>query len=84
MRENFGMRQNILLFHDTDKETTLALKLSCSTYTFVSYQLASDNILVISEPTGVISDNMRISLVNKLKHLLKDLEVQSKVFSEFW
>jgi mitogen-activated protein kinase kinase kinase 5 len=78
VRESFGMRQNILLYHDVDKEATLALKLSCANYSFVSYHLANDT-LVITEPANVICDNMRISLVAKLKHLLKDLEVQSKV-----
>jgi len=79
VRESFGMRQNILLYHDVDKEATLALKLSCANYSFVSYHLAHDSTLVITDPANVISDNMRITLVIKLKHLLKDLEVQSKV-----
>eukprot|EP00092_Neocalanus_flemingeri_P056406 GFUD01066862.1.p1 GENE.GFUD01066862.1~~GFUD01066862.1.p1 ORF type:complete len:1314 (-),score=252.38 GFUD01066862.1:291-4232(-) len=78
VRESFGMRQNILLYHDVDKEATLALKLSCANYSFVSYHLANDT-LVITEPANIISDIMRITLVIKLKHLLKDLEVQSKV-----
>ena len=62
-----------------DKEATLALKLSCANYSFVSYHLANDSSLVITEPANVITDNIRISLVMKLNHLLKDLEVQSKV-----
>ena len=73
------MRQNILLYHDQDKETTLALKVSCANYSFVSYHLASDNTLVISE-NSVVPDSHRVSLVHQLKRLLKDLEVQSKVF----
>ena len=81
MRESFGMRQNILLYHDMDKEATLALKLSCANYSFVSYHLANDSSLVITEPANVITDNIRISLVMKLNHLLKDLEVQSKVIN---
>jgi len=79
VRESFGMRQNILLYHDVDKEATLALKLSCANYSFVSYHLGNDSSLVITEPANVITDNIRISLVMKLNHLLKDLEVQSKV-----
>ena len=78
VRESFGMKQNILLYHDVDKETTLALRLSCDNYNFVSYHTASDNTLVISEHSG-FSETKRISLVYKLNHLLKDLEVQSKV-----
>ena len=78
VRESFGMRQNILLYHDQDKETTLALKVSCANYSFVSYHMASDNTLVISE-NSVVPDSHRVSLVHQLKRLLKDLEVQSKV-----
>ena len=83
VRESFGMYQNILVIHDTDKEATMALKLSCSNYNFVSYHVATDNTLVVSEPTAIINDNMRISLASKLKHLMKDLEVQSKVWNTF-
>jgi len=79
VRESFGMRQNILLYHDVEIEATLALKLSCANYSFVSYHLANDSMLIITEPSNSISDDMRITLVCKLKHLLKDLEVQSKV-----
>ena len=82
VRESFGMYQNILLVHDTDKEATMALKLNFnSNYYFVSYNVATDNTLVVSEPTAIINDNMRISLVSKLKLLMKDLEVQSKVLN---
>ena len=77
------MRQNILLYHDMEKEATLALKLSCANYSFVSYHLANDGTLVITEPANVINDDMSITLVAKLKHLLKDLEVQSKVRWKF-
>ena len=82
VRESFGMRQNILLYHDQDKESTLALKVSCANYSFVSYHMASDNTLVISE-NSVVPDSHRVSLVHQLKRLLKDLEVQSKVGSYF-
>ena len=82
VRESFGMYQNILLVHDTDKDATMALKLNFnSNYYFVSYNVATDNTLVVSEPTAIINDNMRISLVSKLKLLMKDLEVQSKVLN---
>jgi len=80
IRESFGMRQNILLFQDIDKESTLALKLSCTNYNFVSYfwnsEHGSTGALVISDSIG---ENIRLTLHSKLKHLLKDLEVQSKV-----
>ena len=79
LRENFGMKQNILLYYDTDKEGTQQLKTTCGNNSFVSYHLSPDNNLIISDPAGAINDNMRISLVNRLKHLLEMNEVQSKV-----
>ncbi|XP_023349518.1 mitogen-activated protein kinase kinase kinase 15, partial [Eurytemora carolleeae] len=80
VRESFGMRQNILLYQDVDKDATLTLKLSCVNYSFVSYHQNGDKgTLVITDPSAVIGDSQRISLVSKLKHLIKDLEVQSKV-----
>ena len=79
LRENFGMKQNILLYYDTDKEATQQTKLTCANNSFVSYILSSDNCLVTSDPAAAINDNMRISLVSKLRHLLEMNEVQSKV-----
>ena len=55
VRESFGMRQNILLYHDQDKESTLALKVSCANYSFVSYhQNGEKGTLVITDPAAVI------------------------------
>ena len=80
LRENFGMKQNILLFYDTDKESTQQTKLTCAnnSCSFVSYLLSEDNCLVTTDPTAAINDNPRISLVSKLRHLLEMNEVQSK------
>ena len=77
LRENFGMKQNILLYYDTDKEATQQTKLTCANNSFVSYLLSPDNYLVTTNPA--IDDTMRTSLVSKLKHLLEMNEVQSKV-----
>ena len=77
------MKQNILLYYDTDKEATQQLKLTCANNSFVSYHLSPDNTLILSDPAGAINDNMRISLVNRLKHLLEMNEVQSKVAFKF-
>jgi len=80
VRESFGMKQNILLYQDLDKETTVDLKKSCSGYSFVSYHPSGDNgSLVITDHSAVIGDMPRISLTSKLKHLMRDLETQSKV-----
>ena len=79
LRENFGMKQNILLYYDTDKENTQQTKLTCANNSFVSYLLSPDNCLVLSEPAAAINENMRVSMVSKLRHLLEMNEVQSKV-----
>ena len=79
LRENFGMKQNILLYYDTDKEATQQVKLTCGNNSFVSYLLSPDNCLVLSEPAAAINENMRVSMVSKLRHLLEMNEVQSKV-----
>ena len=90
LRENFGMKQNILLYYDTDKEATQQVKLTCGNNSFVSYLLSPDNCLVLSEPAAAINENMRVSMVSKLRHLLEMNEVQSKVeiffitFSFYW
>ena len=74
LRENFGMKQNILLYYDTDKEATQQTKLTCMNNSFVSYLLSPDNCLVTTDPTI-----NQTSLVSKLRHLLEMNEVQSKV-----
>lgn len=73
------MKQNILLYLDTDREETLSLKLSCNNYSFVSYHVAveSNGTAMVTDATSV-AENSRISLSTKLKHLFKEMEVQSK------
>ncbi len=38
MRESFGMKQNVLLYHDVDREETLSIRQDSNNYSFVSYQ----------------------------------------------
>ncbi len=76
VRESFGMKQNILLFNDIDREETLGLKMSVASYSFLSYHVGGDN----ATPMVTDAENAggRISLSTKLKHLFKEMEVQSK------
>ncbi len=72
------MKQNILLYLDTDREETLSLKLSCANYSFVAYHVCTDNSTpMVSESTGLD----KISLSTKLKQLFNEMEVQSKYVS---
>ncbi|XP_033214856.1 mitogen-activated protein kinase kinase kinase 15 isoform X1 [Belonocnema kinseyi] len=83
VRESFGMKENILLNNDTDAEATIRLKLSCGSYTFVSYRVMECGTCVATSPaasrvTGdeVIDPKQHLTL--KLRKLFQDVEIQSK------
>uniref|UniRef100_A0A1L8DKG4 mitogen-activated protein kinase kinase kinase n=1 Tax=Nyssomyia neivai TaxID=330878 RepID=A0A1L8DKG4_9DIPT len=88
VRESFGMKENILMYNDTHAESTLRLKISCGTYTFLSYKLLegegsnSPGSCCVTNPTsGKFSEDPqdpKQSLVQRLKKLLQDVEIQSK------
>ncbi|XP_012283349.1 mitogen-activated protein kinase kinase kinase 15 isoform X2 [Orussus abietinus] len=83
VRESFGMKENILLYHDGDNEATIRLKLSCGSYTFVSYRVVDCGSCVATSPTTsrVTSEESvdpKQHLVQKLKKLFQDVEIQSK------
>lgn len=84
VRESFGMKENILLYNDYDTEATLRMKLSCGSYTFVSYRLVDCGTCVTTNPTPVSVPGVenpvdpKQHLTIKLKKLLQDVEVQSK------
>ena len=59
VRESFGMKQNILLFHDTDREETLSLRSSCSNYSFVSYSVSGDNGTPMVTDAASLAENSR-------------------------
>ncbi|XP_025424577.1 mitogen-activated protein kinase kinase kinase 15 isoform X4 [Sipha flava] len=84
LRESFGMKQNIMLFNDLDSEVTLRLKLSCGSYTFVSYKLAECGTCLTTntsfeDKNGTTTFEPRVPITVKLKKLLKDVEIQTKV-----
>ncbi|XP_074030538.1 apoptotic signal-regulating kinase 1 isoform X1 [Leptinotarsa decemlineata] len=76
VRESFNMKQNILIYNDTDSEVTLKLKLSCASYSFVSYNL-SENSCLTTCPSGRAEEPIDF-LHQKLKKLLQDVEIQTK------
>ncbi|XP_059490906.1 mitogen-activated protein kinase kinase kinase 15 isoform X2 [Neocloeon triangulifer] len=84
VRESFGMKENILLFCDTNTDTTLRLKTSCGCYTFISYRVSDCGTCFTTNPAtaNVIgeenSPDTRQPLSTKLRKLLQDVEIQSK------
>ncbi|XP_011638279.1 mitogen-activated protein kinase kinase kinase 5 [Pogonomyrmex barbatus] len=84
VRESFGMKENILLYNDIDTEATIRLKLSCGSYTFVSYRVVeSCGSCVATNPatsriTGEETIDPKQHLTLKLKKLFQDVEIQSK------
>lgn len=79
VRESFGMKQNILLYLDSNPEETLALKHSCVNYAFVSYHVPSDHgTPMVTDATGLYETGQRLSLATKLKNLFQEMEIQSK------
>ncbi|XP_014475486.1 PREDICTED: mitogen-activated protein kinase kinase kinase 15 isoform X2 [Dinoponera quadriceps] len=83
VRESFGMKENILLYNDVDTETTIRLKLSCGSYTFVSYRVVECGTCVATNPaasriTGEEAIDPKQHLTLKLKKLFQDVEIQSK------
>ncbi|XP_072394647.1 mitogen-activated protein kinase kinase kinase 15 isoform X1 [Diabrotica undecimpunctata] len=76
VRESFNMKQNILVYNDIDPDVTLKLKLSCSSYSFISYKL-SENSCLTTCPSGRVDEPIDF-LHQKLKKLLQDVEVQTK------
>jgi hypothetical protein len=63
---------------DSDREATLALKLSCANYCFIAYTVPNDSVPIVTEPNTSLAENMRVTLSTKLKHFFKEMEVQSK------
>ncbi|XP_046476779.1 mitogen-activated protein kinase kinase kinase 15 isoform X1 [Neodiprion pinetum] len=83
VRESFGMKENILLHNDMDTEATIRLKLSCGSYTFVTYRVVECGSCVATSPaasrvTGEEVIDPKQHLMLKLKRLFQDVEVQSK------
>lgn len=72
------MKQNILLYLDSDREETLELKASAANYSFVSYHVPGENSTAMITEATSLAENARISLSSKLKQLFKEMEVQSK------
>ncbi|KAI5732534.1 hypothetical protein M8J76_001396 [Diaphorina citri] len=84
VRESFGMKQNILLYNDCDTETAVRVKMSCQGYTFVTYRLEDCGSCLTTHTLSVTSEQRpslepRVPLTVRLKKILQDVEIQSKV-----
>ncbi|XP_018332070.1 mitogen-activated protein kinase kinase kinase 15 isoform X2 [Agrilus planipennis] len=80
VRESFHMRHNILLFNDTDTDAAVRLKLSCGSYSFVSYAVNKNSNTCFVTAAAARGDEIMEQLRQRLGWMLKDVEVQSKLF----
>ncbi|XP_073978068.1 apoptotic signal-regulating kinase 1 isoform X2 [Rhodnius prolixus] len=86
VRESFKMKENILLYNDTDTEATIRLKLTCGLYNLICYRLSDCGAHLHVNPSGhrkavedITIEPNRYSLCLRLTKHLQDVEVQSKV-----
>lgn len=82
IRESFGMKENIMMYNDTDTEATLKLKISCGNCIFLPYKLIDNGSCVVTNPVkGKFSEEAhdpKQSLLGRVKKLLQDVEIHSK------
>ncbi|CAH1799038.1 unnamed protein product [Owenia fusiformis] len=84
VRESMDMTDNFVLFHDTDTEITISLKLSCSSYHFLPYMMDDANTLIVQdinlirkrESACVLPDSVK-TLYSRIKKALNDIERDS-------
>lgn len=73
------MKHNIVIFNDMDQEATLRLKISTSNYIFLPYRLSDDkNSCLITNIIKSEDTVVQQTLVQKIKKILLDVEIQSK------
>ena len=82
IRESFSMKENILLYNDTQTEATLRLKVSWESYIFLPYKLIDCGSCIVTNP---VKDNFieetpdpKHTILSKIKKILQDVEIQSK------
>ncbi|XP_062699786.1 mitogen-activated protein kinase kinase kinase 15 isoform X2 [Aedes albopictus] len=81
VRESFEMKENIVIYNDSDSEATLRMKISCGNYTFVPYRAVEGAGCVVTNPSKVgYSEEVdsKISLLSRLRKIFQDVEIQSK------
>ncbi|RWS07520.1 mitogen-activated protein kinase kinase kinase 5-like isoform X4 [Dinothrombium tinctorium] len=89
VRESFGMKQNLLMYNDSNADGAMQLRSSCANYTLITYKLNEHKQCIVTEPTNrlvVSADEAGLSpvcetkllLSIRLKKLLQDVEVQTK------
>uniref|UniRef100_A0A336LVJ7 mitogen-activated protein kinase kinase kinase n=1 Tax=Culicoides sonorensis TaxID=179676 RepID=A0A336LVJ7_CULSO len=82
IRESFGMKENIVLFNDTHRESTLRVKLACGNYNFLPYSLldCGSCVLTMAIKSSLLEDipESKQLLMLKLKKLFQDVEIQAK------
>ena len=81
IRENFDMRQNVLLFNENSKDAALQLRLSCGSYDLITYRAIDGKCVVTESRTGGSCEDDLAEmkpLSNRLVKILQDFVVQQK------
>uniref|UniRef100_A0A6I8Q400 mitogen-activated protein kinase kinase kinase n=1 Tax=Xenopus tropicalis TaxID=8364 RepID=A0A6I8Q400_XENTR len=95
VRESFDMANNVIIYHDTDPDTSLSLKASSGNYYFISYILTpcGDYFCCETDAQRRASEYMQpnwdnllgplcVPLVDKFISLLKDIHVTSCAYNK--
>ncbi|XP_053660184.1 mitogen-activated protein kinase kinase kinase 15 [Anopheles marshallii] len=56
VREHFDMKENIVIYNDTQHEATLRMKISCGNYQFISYRLHETGSVIITSPVKATAE----------------------------
>ncbi|XP_061498125.1 mitogen-activated protein kinase kinase kinase 15 isoform X1 [Anopheles gambiae] len=89
VRESFKMKENIVIYNDTQTEATLRMKISCGNYQFLSYRLHENGGAIVTSPlkleetAGTVAAASQLAqqpttLAVALRRLFQDVEIQSK------
>uniref|UniRef100_A0A8W7PW20 Mitogen-activated protein kinase kinase kinase 15 n=1 Tax=Anopheles coluzzii TaxID=1518534 RepID=A0A8W7PW20_ANOCL len=89
VRESFKMKENIVIYNDTQTEATLRMKISCGNYQFLSYRLHENGGAIVTSPlkleetagTAAAASQLAqqpTTLAVALRRLFQDVEIQSK------
>ncbi|KAL1413956.1 hypothetical protein MTO96_007892 [Rhipicephalus appendiculatus] len=83
VRENLGMKQNVILYNDHAPGEAYKMKIACANYPLITYKVNDAGVCVVTETPGmaIVSEETvesKQTLHAKLKKYLQEFEVQTK------